>query len=141
MRWLWRQSGRWVLISALLRERAVTWILLGFAFLYLLFAFFNIPIWRCVWRMFTGWRCPGCGLTTGCKAFLRGDFVEGLAWNWLTPFVIIALILFPVVMAIPKRVREPFLDRLERVERKFRLTLILLVLVVVQTVARLQGWA
>ncbi|GHC62514.1 DUF2752 domain-containing protein [Roseibacillus persicicus] len=141
MRWLWRQSGRWVLISALLRERAVTWILLGFAFLYLLFAFFNIPIWRCVWRMFTGWRCPGCGLTTGCKAFLRGDFVEGLAWNWLTPFVLIALILFPVVMAIPKRVREPFLDRLERVERKFRLTLVLLVLVVVQTIARLQGWA
>ena len=141
MKWLWLQSARWTLLSALLRERAVVYWLLGFTFVYLLFSFFEISIWRCAWRMVTGLRCPGCGLTTGCKAFLRGDFAEGFAWNWFTPAVMLGLLIFPVVIALPKAVRGRFIDRLELFESRFRIVVLFLLAVVIQTIARFQGWA
>ncbi|MGJ8723094.1 MAG: DUF2752 domain-containing protein [Roseibacillus sp.] len=141
MKWLWRQSARWTLISALLRERAVVFSLVIFSLVYLAFSLFEIPIWRCLWRMVTGWRCPGCGLTTGCKAFLRGQFAEGLAWNWFAPFVLLGLVLVPVVLALPREFRERVLLKMEAFERRTRLALMFVLLLVVQTFARLGGWA
>lgn len=141
MKWLWQQSGRWTLLTFLLREKAVLWCLLGFASIYLAFSFFEVPIWRCVWRELTGWRCPGCGLTTGCKALLRGDFAEAMAWNWFTPAVVLALLATPVILALPKKVGEKLLHRLEKFESRSRLVLFGVLLVLLQIFFRLQGWA
>lgn len=141
MKWLWQQSGRWTLLTFLLREKAVLWCLLGFASIYLAFSFFEVPIWRCVWRELTGWRCPGCGLTTGCKALLRGDFAEAMAWNWFTPAVVLALLATPVILALPKTVGEKLLHRLEKFESRSRLVLFGVLLVLLQIFFRLQGWA
>ena len=134
-------SGRWALLSALLRERAVVVSLFLFAVVYLIFSLFEVSLWRCTFRELTGWRCAGCGLTTGCKAFLRGDFLEGVAWNWLTPGVLLGLLLVPVVISLPKELRERAIDRLEFFEKRSRLGILALVLVILQTFARLEGWA
>lgn len=141
MRWLWRQSAQWTLVSALLRERVVMGVLLTFSIVYLFFSLFEITIWRCVWTMLTGWRCPGCGLTRGCQAFLKGEFAEGMALNWFTPFVLLGLLFVPVVLAFPKKLRERLLVKLELWERRGRVVLLFLLLVLVQTFARLGGWA
>ena len=141
MKWLWQQSARWTLVSALIREKIVLYALLGFSFVYLAFSFFGISIWRCAWEAVTCWRWPGCGLTRGCQAFLKGDFTQGLAWNWLTPAVLLGLLLFPVMLALPKSLQEKFLQKLEWLEKRFRLVLLLLILLVAQTIARWQGWA
>ena len=141
MKWLWRQSARWTLVSALLRERAVVLSLLLFSVVYLAFSLFGISIWGCAWNQVTGWRCPGCGLTTGCKAFLHGHFAEGVAWNWFTPFVLFGLVLVPVVLAFPRTLREKVVAGIEVFERRTRLALIFVLLVIAQTVARLGGWA
>lgn len=144
MRWLgqlWRLSGRWALLSAVLRERAVVIPLFGFAFVYLIASFFGVSLWACGLRVLTGLRCPGCGLTTGCKAFLRGQFAEGVAWNWLTPVVILALACVPVVLAMPPKQREKFLTWFERFEKRTRLVWLLLLVLLVQSLARGIGWA
>ena len=141
MKWLWRQSARWTLVSALLRERALVVALLIFSVVYLAFSIFGISIWGCFWRLMTGWRCPGCGLTTGCKAFLKGHFAEGMAWNWFTPFVLFGLVLVPVVLALPQALREKVVELIEVSEQKTRLALISIIMLVAQTVARLGGWA
>ena len=141
MRWLWRQSARWTLVSALLRERAIVVALLVFSVVYLAFSFFGISIWGCAWRMATGWRCPGCGLTTGCKALLRGHLGEGMAANWFAPFVLFGLLLVPVMLALPPGLREKAVRAIEVFEKKTRLALVFILVVIVQTVARLGGWA
>ena len=141
MRWLWRQSAHWTLVSALLRERAVVLSLLVFSIVYLAFSVFGVSIWGCAWKMVTGWRCPGCGLTSGCKAMLKGHFAEGMTLNWFSPFVLFGLLLVPVVMALPKTQRESVVRGIEVFEKKTRLVLLFFVVVIAQTVARLAGWA
>lgn len=141
MRWLWRQSAKWTILSALLREKAVVIALFLFASVYLLFSFFEIPLWRCAWREVTGWRCPGCGLTTGCKAFLRGNFSEGFAANWFTPAVLLGLILVPAILALPSSKKEQALKKLAAFEGRIRIVLLVVLFLIVQTIARLGGWA
>lgn len=141
MRWFWRVSGQWALLSALLREGVIVKFLFAFAFVYLLLSFFEITIWRCPLRMMTGLRCPGCGLTTGSKAFLRGNFVEAVTWNWLVPVILLGMLFSVVVLAMPKPQRERFLAGLERFEKRSRLLLVGVAFVLLQTLARMLGWA
>ncbi len=36
---------------------------------------------KCVFRVLTGWSCPGCGLQRATHAFLHGHFAEAWAYN------------------------------------------------------------
>lgn len=47
----------------------------------------------CVFHELTGWWCPGCGLTRGAHALLRGDLLSALSSNVFTPLVIAAIAL------------------------------------------------
>ena len=141
MKWLWQKSKGWLIVTPILREKAIGYTLAGFAGVYLFFSFFEISIWRCVWNDLTGLRCPGCGLTTGCKAILRGDFREGVTWNWLAPLVVVGLIVIPVVLALPKSVRERALVGIEVLERKSRFALLFILGTLAQVIARIMGWA
>lgn len=140
MRWLWEKSRRWVVVTPFLRERALGIALATFAFLYLAVSLFEVPLWRCLWRDWMGTRCPGCGLTTGCKAILRGSFLEGVTWNWFAPVVLLGVAAAPVFLAVPARHKEWLLDRIEQVERRSRFVLLLIVLALLQVVARILGW-
>lgn len=141
MKWLWNNSRRWVVVTPFLREKALGIALASVAFLYLAVSFFEIPLWRCLWRDWTGTRCPGCGLTTGCKAFLRGHFVEGVSWNWLTPVVLLGVVAAPVFLAIPPQAKEVILGKIEAIERRSRFVLILILVALLQILARMLGWA
>jgi hypothetical protein len=141
MRWLWQKSRDWTPLSFLLRERLALVILLVVAGLYLALSLFEVALWQCPWRELTGRRCLGCGLTTGCKAFLRGNFGSGMAWNWLTPFVMAALIFLPLYLALPGKAKESLLNRVEKLEREWRLVLWLGLFLFFFVVARVSGWA
>ena len=39
----------------------------------------------CVFRRLTGLSCPGCGNTRAVMAFLRGEGLRALAYNYLAP--------------------------------------------------------
>lgn len=49
---------------------------------------------KCVFRMLTGWDCPGCGLQRAVHALLHGRFAEALQYNY---FLLLAL---PYVLAV-----------------------------------------
>ncbi len=141
MKTLWKASAEWNFLSSALRARGLQVALFSFGFIYLFCSFFEIPLWRCTWKALTGWRCPGCGLTEGCKAFLRGDFSGGLSANWLTPLVLLGFLVLPVLFAIPARYRVGLLERFEVFERRSRLSILFLVFLIVHIGARLVGWA
>ena len=37
---------------------------------------------KCMFKVATGWSCPGCGLQRGVHALLHGHFVEALSYNY-----------------------------------------------------------
>lgn len=141
MRRFWKMTSEWILVTAILRERLMLLILGGVATLYLFLSFFEVSVWQCPWRELTGLRCLGCGLTSGCKALLAGRLGEAVAWNWLTPFVVIGFVAAAVVLAVPPQIRTQMLAVIEFCERKYRFVLLLIVLLILQTTARSLGWA
>lgn len=52
---------------------------------------FRIP---CLFRLFTGIPCPGCGLTRAYKSFMRGDIKQAFYYHplfWTIPILIFML--------------------------------------------------
>ena len=47
----------------------------------------------CLFRAVTGWKCPGCGVTTMCLSLLRGDITKAYESNpvllLLSPFFLV----------------------------------------------------
>jgi len=41
----------------------------------------------CIFRMLTGWQCPGCGITRACLSLLKGEIQTSFSYN---PFLYIA---------------------------------------------------
>ena len=37
----------------------------------------------CIWRLCSGFECPGCGLSRADALFVRGSFQAAVALNWL----------------------------------------------------------
>jgi Protein of unknown function (DUF2752) len=68
----------------------------------------------CPFHAATGWWCPGCGLTRGSLALVRGNVQQALGFNLLTPFVLLALVYAWAQWAVP-RVGGPALPLLSRI--------------------------
>lgn len=47
---------------------------------------------RCLFKLVTGWSCPGCGSQRAFHALLRGDFHAALEANLLLPFAMAYLV-------------------------------------------------
>lgn len=115
--------------------------LLVLAGLQLGFSYAGLRFWRCPWREYLGWRCPGCGLTSGCRAIMSGNLEEGIARNWLSPLVVIALLVLAVSFAIPGRARQKLVQRIKAFEGATRIGLFVIALLLLQTLLRLFGKA
>lgn len=79
------------------KKRITRAILAGTAFICagLFYGFFMIPrgFWiPCMFRTFTGYKCPGCGISHMAAALLNGQWEEVAASNWglflISPFII-----------------------------------------------------
>lgn len=49
---------------------------------------------KCIFRMLTGWDCPGCGLQRAVHALLHGHFWEAVQYNY---FLLLGI---PYVLAV-----------------------------------------
>lgn len=49
--------------------------------------------WRCLFLKFTGWECPGCGMTRSLLSFFALDWPSSFHFNPFGPLVGLALIL------------------------------------------------
>jgi hypothetical protein len=68
-------------------------VILGFIFLKFIQPKMIVP---CVFYMFTGFYCPGCGGTRAVMALLKGNFLLSL---WYHPLVIYAVVIYVLYMA------------------------------------------
>jgi hypothetical protein len=60
----------------------------GGAWLSLMAIFPGLPGIPCIFRIVTGFSCPGCGMTRACRALLLGDVQGALAFHPLVFFVV-----------------------------------------------------
>lgn len=48
---------------------------------------------KCMFRVVTGWSCPGCGMQRFLHAFMHGRILEAISYNYMLLF------LFPYVLS------------------------------------------
>ena len=49
---------------------------------------------KCLFKQYTGWSCPGCGLQRFLHAFMHGRFKEAISYNYLLTILIPYITLF-----------------------------------------------
>jgi hypothetical protein len=72
------------------------------------------PFLPCLFHLFTGLYCPGCGLTRALHALVHGDLARMMAMNALLPLLLVALPLLALHgwgyrLALPRPVLRPLL--------------------------------
>ena len=50
----------------------------------------------CVFHNFTGWPCPGCGLTRSWVSMAHGQFASALVWHPLGPLLFLSALFYSV---------------------------------------------
>lgn len=118
---------RFPFLAWLIRDRrvAAAFVLTGLFFGGL--AALGIKAFVCPIRAVFGIQCPGCGVTRGSLALLRGDWGQALAFHAFTPVFLAGAVLLAVGVAVPPGARDRLADLVESVERRTGMTMILLV--------------
>lgn len=77
------------------------------AFFFLGILFFSLVKVPCPFYSFTGYLCPGCGMTRAVFALLQGDFYQAFLWNPLVYLLLFfaAQFFFTGKIYLPKVVR------------------------------------
>jgi hypothetical protein len=112
-------------LASLVRNRRVALILTAVMAAQLAATLCGLGGWPCPLKSLTGVPCPGCGLTRGAEALLRGEWRESLAAHAFAPLLVVALAAVAVSTLLPGRRREAFADAVERAERGVKLPVLL----------------
>lgn len=112
------------LIAAILRERPVCVGFLVAGVVLVTAQRLGITIYACPFQATTGLPCPGCGLTRGTSALLRGDLQQALAFHPFSPLVGICVILLLLSLILPEAPRRKMLKHIEALERRTGLALL-----------------
>ena len=97
----------------------------------------HITTFDCPFAKVTGVPCPGCGLSRGCSALLRGHVADAFQWHAFAPAFVLAVGLFLVAAVLPTESRQRVMARIGRFESSTRLSGLLLTLLVFYWLIRL----
>lgn len=78
----------------------------------------GIQLFVCPLRALTGVPCPGCGLTRGMVALLRGDVRAALTFHPFVPLFGLGLVLVVLAAALPEGPRGRLLRGVRRLESR-----------------------
>lgn len=81
--------------------------------------------WPCPVMSALGVPCPGCGLTRGAVALLRGEFAAALGAHAFAPLLLVGLAALAVAALLPASRREAFAGLVARFERRTRVSYVL----------------
>lgn len=120
------EAVRFPFLAWLIRDRRVgaAFVLTGLFFGTL--AALGVQAFVCPLRMAFGIRCPGCGVTRGTLALLRGDWEAALALHAFTPVFLVGAVVLAVGVAVPGWARGKLADGIEAVERRTGITVLVL---------------
>jgi len=113
------------LLSILLKNRKLGFAMLGGGLIYFIISLFGYSIMPCPIRELSGLQCPGCGLTSGCKALIRGEWGEALHHNWFSPVFAIFWSLVGIGLFLPTPYRSRFIHLVKVTERRARWPILL----------------
>jgi hypothetical protein len=97
----------------------------------------GLPGFPCPIHDVFGLPCPGCGLTRACTALVHGDFIDALRRHAFSPVVAMSAIAFVLLAVSPAPARARVADTVERLERRYGLSILLFVALVLYWLARL----
>ena len=112
------------IFAPMLRERSIS---LGLILLGAILIGANVlgfSLWRCTFHDVTGMPCPGCGMTRGMTALVRGHWHEAWHWHPFTPLIALATLTLVVSALLGKAARTRLADFVEKFERRTGFTLI-----------------
>ena len=112
-----RKNTHVALLSILLKNRKLGFAMLGGGLFYFLLSLFGISVMPCPVRTLTGLQCPGCGLTSGCRALVQGDWQAALQHHWFAPIFALFWILVAIGLFLPEPFREKYLNYAKASER------------------------
>ncbi len=115
------------LFAPLLRERDVSLGMLGVCMGLAVANTFGISLWKCTFRETTGLPCPGCGMTRGMAALLRGRVHEAIGWHPFTPVFAIAALVMLVAGLLPEDKRLALADKIAKIEQRTGFALLTLI--------------
>ena len=113
-------------LTSLLRSRPTAAFLAGIAGAQLALVAFGLPGWPCPLLSGLGIPCPGCGLSRAVIELLRGDWQGAMELHAFSPVVLVAIVMILGTSVLPERRRLPMIQRIERVERRTGISVLLL---------------
>lgn len=125
------------LLTPLLAHQPACWLIVGASVLHAGLMLADLPGWPCPIRYGLGIPCPGCGLSRGMVALLKGDWSSSLTYHAFAPLFLLGLLLVFVVTLLPVRPREQFIVQLEGLERATGIAAIGLIGLIIYWLARL----
>jgi hypothetical protein len=112
-------------VGPLIERRALPAILTAAAAAQVALTAWRLPGWPCAFREATGLPCPGCGLSNGVAALLRGDWSQAIAWHAFAPLVLAGCALLALAALLPDPARRALAARVGGLERRSGLSLAL----------------
>ena len=98
---------------------------------------FGVALVECPVPRLGGFICPGCGMTRGVLALLRGHFTQAMHYHAFSPLAVAVGLLFGVMMFVPATLRLNVAGWIEKWERQLGISALLLVALHVYWVFRL----
>ena len=124
------------LLSILLENRKLGWSMLGGGLAYLILSLRGIYLSICPIRQVSEYKCPGCGLTTGSKALIKGDLSSALEQHLFTPIFILFWIAVAVGLLLPEPTRGKYLEGVHKSESWTQWPVILGVSLIIYSLTR-----
>ena len=112
--------------ASLLRNPTEIKVIVLMGILHLFLALGGFAGWSCPILLATGVPCPGCGLTRASAALLEGDWRSMAALHIFAPVILAVILLSGVIAFLPVKLRAQVIDRIESIELRTHLSLIIL---------------
>ena len=112
------------ILAPVLRERVLCISLLAACLLLVLANLAGISLLQCNFQTVTGLPCPGCGMTRGMAALLRGHFQEAWRWHPFTPLLALSGVVVLLATGLPEPWRFRLIALIESIERRTGIVLV-----------------
>jgi hypothetical protein len=125
------------ILASIVNNRSVCALITGATILQLSLVSAGLPAWQSPIHAVFGFPDPGCGLSRAIVGLLRGDWRTSLAFHAFAPFLVVALSLIAIAVALPIKPRDKLVTLIEDLERRTGLSFIFLIGLIIYWLARL----
>ncbi|MFK7910184.1 MAG: DUF2752 domain-containing protein [Akkermansiaceae bacterium] len=130
------RSSKVALLSVLLEDRKLGWAMVGGGLIFFVLSIMGVHFFSCPVKELTSLKCPGCGLTTGSREMLHGEWRDAFAQHWFTPVFMVFWAAVGFGLILPEPWRGKYLNWVRKSERITLWPLILGILLVIYALTR-----